>query len=104
MKTNKPENFTVINEDGTSSTYEGNDVCATLSINSTIHNGKMVCNANLRTHLYAKDTDGNYIDSSADNDRTLFVNDLFNCTDLDIQACVAIINAALQNLILNKNL
>ena len=104
MKTNNSQQFLVINPDGTTSSYSGENVSATLSINSTIHNGKMVCNANLRTHLYAKDTEGNYIDSSADDDRTLFVNDLFNCTDSDVQTCISIINDALQNLILTRNL
>ena len=104
MNTNNPKSFTVINEDGTTSTYQGNNVCATLSINSAIHQGKMMCNANLRTHLYMKDNDGNYIDSSADEDRTFFVNDLFNSTDAEVLACVAAINTAIQALVLAKNL
>ena len=104
MKTNNSQQFLVINPDGTTSTHNGDNVCCTFNVNSVIHNGQMICNANLRTHLYDKDEQGNYIDSSASDDRTLFVNDIFNCNDKDIIECVSVINDAIQKLILIKNL
>ena len=103
MKTNKTEPFNIINEDGSTSAYIADQLSANIFISFGISNNQMIGSANLRLHPYTKDENGNYIDSNL-NERLLLVGDVFNSNDRDIQLCVLKINAAIQELILIKNL
>ena len=99
MKTNKTETFL----DGDGNNQVADQVIPTFSVSSSIQNGKLRVDANLRFHPCTK-VGEDFITSDSLEDRVVLLSDVMNSQDVDVLTCLEKIDAALSEFVTAKNI
>ena len=98
MKTNKTEEFLNVDD-----TLVADQVIPTFSVSSSIQNGKLRVDANLRFHPCTK-VGEDFITSDTFEDRVVLLSDVMNSQDEDILKCLSKIDEALSEFVIAKNI